>query len=288
MTDTPALDGPRYGPAAGGAPQQIIMLLHGVGADGVMWLRPSTIADARMELHNADGSIPEMCGNGLRCLVKYAVDEAGLRANPLRVETLAGVLSCAWRQGDDGRVASVRVQMGPVVFPWGAMRPVACGGTTRVATAAVTGNPHLVFLVDPSEDPAALAAEHGPSLKHLRAFPEGVNVEFARRRGPRPWQLAVFERGAGLTQACGTGATATAAVLVRAGEERPGEPIRMELPGGDLEIEIDAGPPIDGANAEPASYPQAWMEGPAAELYRGELSPELERVVYQAAFFSEA
>ncbi len=211
-----------------------------------------------MELTNADGSIPEMCGNGLRCLVKYAVDEAGLESQPLRVETLAGVLDCAWRRGLDGRVESVRVGMGAIEFPWTSDRPFALGGLGDVAgTAAITGNPHLVLLASEDADVGALAAAHGPRLGRDPLFPEGVNVELARRLAPCHWQVAVYERGAGLTQACGTGATAVAGVLVRRRLEEAGRTITIDLPGGALQIEVAAG------------FGQAWMEGPAEEVYRG-------------------
>lgn len=239
----------------------------GVGADGVMTAGASDVADLAMLLVNSDGSTPEMCGNGIRCFAKFAVDVLGHTSNPLRIETPGGVKACAWRLGPDGRVAMVRVDMGspsferarvPVQGGGEALEiPVESQGRRFIATGVNTGNPHMVIFGDADRE---LARRHGPDLTAHPLWPEGANVEFAEVLGPDHLRVAVWERGCGLTEACGTGATATVAAAVRRGHVAAGQPVTVTLPGGDLQITI----------AE--DLHTAWMEGPATEVYRGELS----------------
>ena len=239
----------------------------GIGADGVMLARPSERAALRMELVNSDGSVPEMCGNGIRCLVKYAVEELGLRADPLPVETLAGVLECHHGAGPGApTVHSVRVAMGtprfersevPVAGTGDALRvEVAVEDRTFVATGVCTGNPHMVIFGDAGRE---LAGRYGPALSKHALWPRGANVEFTEVRGPTELRVTVYERGCGLTLACGTGATAAACAAVRLGRCQAGVPIAVDLPGGRLLITVAA------------DLSQAWMEGPATEVFRGEL-----------------
>lgn len=243
----------------------------GVGADGLVLARPSAVAALKMELINSDGSVPEMCGNGLLCFVKYAVEELGARDNPLAIETGAGVLDCAWTtvpaSCERPLVATVRVAMGPPVFDRHGAGMTGAGSSERLevvcegrrfdATGVGTGNPHLVIFGDASE---TTARTWGPPLAHHAWWPNGVNVEFARVLAPGHIEVTVWERGCGLTQACGTGATATAAAAVSRGLSAPDAPVRVTLPGGDLTITVAA------------DYSQAWMEGPAAEVFRGTLT----------------
>ncbi len=243
---------------------------HGIGADGVMLARPPSdpaLADLRMELVNSDGSIPEMCGNGLRCFVKYAVDALGHSANPLRVETNGGVLACVWT-ADAAGVRTVRVDMGRPRFERASVPvqgegqadevQVPCEDRVFVATGVNTGNPHMVIFGDATLD---TALRWGPLLTTHPMWPQGANVEFADVTGPDHLTVTVWERGCGLTQACGTGATATAAAAVRRGLMPFDAPIRVSLPGGDLAITIAEG------------FRTAFMEGPATLVYRGELAP---------------
>ncbi len=238
----------------------------GVGADGVVFARPSETAALRMELINSDGSTPEMCGNGIRCLVAYAVDHLGLTANPLPVETLAGVLDCAWSKDGSGRVDTVRVAMGRPTFDR-AQIPIEGDGDalalevrtpsrTFVGTGVGTGNPHYVIFGDARRE---TAETFGPALERHRLFPRGTNVEFAEIQAPDHILLTVWERGCGLTMACGTGATATVAAAVRHGHVPADQPIRVTLPGGDLTITVSAA--LDAAT----------MEGPAREVFRGRI-----------------
>ncbi len=238
----------------------------GVGADGVAFVRPSAVARVRMELINSDGSTPEMCGNGIRCLVAYAVDHLGIVDNPLSVETLAGVLDCAWTAGADGTVDRVRVAMGrptfqrseiPVAGDGDAIAlTVSAGGREFAGTGVGTGNPHFVIFGDASHE---TAAAYGPLLERHPVFLRGANIEFAEVLDREHVQLTVWERGCGLTLACGTGATATVAAAVRHALVDADRPVRVSLPGGDLRITVSA------------ALDAAFMEGPAREVFRGQI-----------------
>ena len=243
---------------------------RGIGADGVMLAHPSSVADLKMTLINRDGSVPEMCGNGLRCLVKHAVDDLKLDANPLRVETGAGVLACHWERGVSGQVESVEVAMGKPTFERSQIPMLGEGsalnlsieidGHTWCATGVGTGNPHMVIFGDST---LSTASTWGPRLTHHPMWPSGANVEFVTQPSETHLEVRVWERGCGLTEACGTGATAAAAAAVKLGRAPADAAIRVTLPGGDLSIRI-AG-----------DFHQAWMKGPAAEIYRGQLTTSL-------------
>ena len=240
----------------------------GVGADGVMLAHPSAHADLKMTLINSDGSVPEMCGNGLRCLVKHAVEDLKLSANPLRVETGAGVLECRWTRDDQGLVAQVEVAMGAPTFEREAIPMTGAGSSLEVsvpldgsrtwtATGVGTGNPHMVIFGEASRD---VASTWGPRLTCHPMWPHGANVEFVAQRSATHLEVWVWERGCGLTQACGIGATAAAAAAVKLGHCPADTAIRVTLPGGDLSIRIAA------------DFSEAWMRGPAVEVFRGRLA----------------
>lgn len=231
----------------------------GVGGDGVLTLLPPRTSSAvvRMHVTNADGSVPEMCGNGLRCVSRWLVDHGvvGEEEEHL-VDTDAGPLGC---HVSDGRV---RVAMrgatledacegGPLVE-----ERVEAGGESFVATAVSVGNPHLILRAPADVE---LARRIGPMLEHHPRFPRRTNVEFASLRSPTEIDLVVWERGAGLTQACGTGATATVAAFVHAGECPADEDVLVHLPGGDLVVRVSA----DLARIE--------MTGPARRVFVGTL-----------------
>jgi len=268
--------------AGGGSPQdpEIVRQLcdrrFGVGGDGVLAILPSTVADARMRVLNADGSEAEMCGNGIRCVAKvlYETDPALRRPN-IRIETGAGVLACAL-DVKDGAVDTVAVEMGRPQLAR-ELIPLAPGGPERALREAIAsrdrtfrftgvsmGNPHAVIFVDePDTDLRALAMSYGPALETAERFPKRTNVEFARVRGgeqgreQREIDLWVWERGSGLTMACGTGACATA---VAAGlEERlaPGAETLVHLPGGTLGITVAK------------DYSGVVMRGPARTVFHG-------------------
>ena len=240
----------------------------GVGADGIAIARSSETGDVMMDLINSDGSLPEMCGNGLRCFVMYAVKELGMTANPLAVETRGGIRMCHWRQpeGPDD-VFSVRVDMGPAHWDRPRIPMSDEGSTLHVSVEADgrsfeahgvnTGNPHMVILGDADR---SLTTRYGSHLTHHPVWLEGANVEFARVISPQEIEASVWERGCGPTEACGTGATATACVAVKLGHAPFETPITVHLPGGDLIITVEQ------------DFVRAWMEGPAVETYRGSLS----------------
>jgi diaminopimelate epimerase len=203
---------------------------RGVGADGVLVLLPSPLAQARMVVHNADGSLAEMCGNGLRCVVKHLLDaEPG--SETVEIETGAGVLaSRAFRR--DGEVEEVEVELGPARILF---RDRHVPGLSFPATAISMGNPHLVLLGAPPE----VVREHGPRLEHLPEFPERTNVE-AVSRSAEGLRVDVWERGAGLTDACGTGAAAAVVAAVLADWIRPEAFVTARLPGGLLAVRVSA------------------------------------------------
>lgn len=233
----------------------------GIGADGVLSLLPSTRGLARMVVHNADGSVAEMCGNGLRCAVKYLIDQSGERPESIDVETGAGVLTCVPGYGEGG-VTEVDISMGPARLvapnlPSGATgqpfldAPVP-GHPGLRGSAVSMGNPHLVLLDRPGEEAGRL----GPVLEHHPGFPERTNVEFTRV-DPDGLTVVVWERGCGLTQACGTGACAAATAAVLAKRLPADAWLRVTLPGGDLRIRV------------PSDLADVRLRGPVAFVFEG-------------------
>jgi diaminopimelate epimerase len=226
----------------------------GVGADGVLLLLPPRGHGclARMRVLNADGSVPEMCGNGVRCVALHLARGRrlhGARDTTFHVDTDAGPRACTV---EDARgEGMVTVEMGPVRVQ--ADLAIEVDGQTIALTVADAGNPHAVML-------GAFARGDierlGPRLATHPAFERGTNVEFASvaRDGV---DLIVWERGVGITLACGTGACATAAVACAKGLLPRNSPIAVRLPGGTLEVTIDDG----GA---------ATMRGPARHVFSGE------------------
>lgn len=222
----------------------------GIGCDQLIMLSPSTIADVRMRIWNADGSEVESCGNATRCV-------ASLIGHDAQIETAGGLLSASV----DG--ALVSIDFPPPRFDWDAI-PLAYPMDTRAmplawedfsAPVAVNvGNPHAIFFV---EDCAACDLEAlGPIIEHDAVFPERINVNVATVTAPHAITLRVWERGVGLTRACGTGAIATAAAAIAT--RRAISPVTVSLPGGDLIIEW-SGQPADAIT----------MRGPATEVFRG-------------------
>jgi diaminopimelate epimerase len=215
---------------------------RGVGADGLILVLPSEHADARMRIVNADGSTAEMCGNGIRGFAKFVLDRGVVRSNPLRVETDAGVKTIH-AELDGGRVRRVSVDMGtpewsgrriPVDADGEVVeRPLAVDGSTHLVTCVSMGNPHCVVFVD---DVRGLPlAEIGPRFEHHPFFPKRVNTEFVRVASRERLEMRVWERGAGETMSCGTGACAAAVAAARTG--RAERRAVVALPGGDLQIE---------------------------------------------------
>ena len=195
----------------------------GIGADGVLVVEPGEKAPWRMTVHNADGSVPEMCGNGLRCVVRYLGDRDPSLGSSFTVETGAGPLPVT-----DGP-AGVTVQMGTIVDH--GSRTLKLGDAAYTGRHLSLGNPHFVLFGRWSD--AAFRAL-GPALVAHPDFDHGANISFAEP-GAAGIDLRVWERGAGPTLACGTGASATAAAAWLEGRVAPGL-VRIDLPGGRLHI----------------------------------------------------
>jgi diaminopimelate epimerase len=237
----------------------------GIGSDGLILIQPSETADVRMEMYNADGSRGEMCGNGIRCVGKFAYDRGLARRNPLRVETDAGVKTLELSV-ERGEVRSVTVDMGAPILDPAAIparftearvvdAPLQVGSETYRVSSVSMGNPHcIVFL--PAIDDLDLEAI-GPRFERHERFPKGVNTEFVEVLGRDEAKMRVWERGSGETAACGTGACATAVAGVLTG--RTDRRVRVRLRGGELAIEWREG---DG---------HVLMRGEAVEVFSGEI-----------------
>ncbi|MDI6711335.1 MAG: diaminopimelate epimerase [Bacillota bacterium] len=235
----------------------------GIGADGLVFILPAAGADAEMRIFNSDGSEAEMCGNAIRCVARYLFETGGAREPRLRIATGAGVLVPEVIPAGGGEPARVRVDMGPPRLsrddipmagsPGRAVNePLAAGGRTFNVTAVSMGNPHCVIFV-PDLDAVPLETL-GPVLETHPAFPRKTNVEFVQLLSPEAVRVRVWERGAGPTLACGTGACAVAVAANLNG--LTGRRVSVHLPGGVLEIEW-AG---DG---------HVYMTGPAVKVFEG-------------------
>ncbi|WP_039944314.1 diaminopimelate epimerase [Thermicanus aegyptius] len=240
----------------------------GIGADGLVFILPSEKADVRMRIFNADGTEAENCGNAIRCVGKYVYDHALLSKSNITVETLAGLKELTLHV-EEGRVKSVTVDMGlpilngreiPTLLE-GEMivnHPLRIGERELSFTAVSMGNPHAVFFV---EDLNSFPVEEiGPLIEHHSLFPARTNAEFVTVENRREMTMRVWERGAGQTLACGTGACATLVSGVLNGlVDR--EAI-LHLAGGDLLIRWD----------EESGH--LFMTGPAVLVFQGEWEPE--------------
>ncbi|MCP4246166.1 MAG: diaminopimelate epimerase [bacterium] len=246
----------------GGVARAIADRSRGVGSDGLILICESADADVRMEMYNADGSRGPMCGNGIRCVAKYAFERGLTARNPMRIETDTGVLE-ATLTVEDGRVVRVAVDMGrPSLAPQDLPctlegdrivdQPLTVGDHTYAVTCVSTGSAHVVIFVDDLE--AVPLAEVGPLLERAPVFPERVNVHFARVDSRDAVTIRTWERGSGITQACGTGATAVCVAGAVTG--RTGRRITATLPGGDLELEW-------------TDDDHVHMAGPAEEVFDG-------------------
>jgi diaminopimelate epimerase len=240
----------------------------GVGADGVIRVThadPSTGASFFMDYWNADGSVAEMCGNGIRCLGRFVVERGHTSAVELDVETRAGLKHLSL-DARDGVVRGVKVGMGEARLarrdipmtggdpnePF-ATEPFDVGGVTFKATAVSMGNPHLVLFVE--EDPARVDVRRiGPAVETDARFPSGTNVEFVAVDGDG-LRVRVWERGVGETMACGTGACASLVAANEAGLVGTGAPVRF--PGGELVVDR-----TDGG---------VFLTGPAERVFEGTL-----------------
>lgn len=238
----PATNRSALGPEAA---QRLCDRHFGVGADGVLRLEPGAPGTvARMTVLNADGSVAEMCGNGLRCVARYLRDVGEAVTPEIIVDTGAGPLPCRFIDDD------VEVSLGAVTD--GGVALVEVDGLTVRGRHISLGNPHFVVSAPGGRDEAARIGE---ALQRHAAFPAGVNVSSRRFTGPGAATLHVYERGCGLTLACGTGAGATAATAWLDGDVAWGTPLQIGLPGGTLVISGG----LDGL----------WLKGPARAVFQG-------------------
>ncbi len=240
----------------------------GIGADGVIFALPGRDdSDYAMRIFNSDGSEPEMCGNGIRCLARFLAELDGAIATEktYRIHTLAGRIEPRWQP--DGQVV---VDMGaphllaaeiPTTLAAPAAKviqqPLEVAGRTWSVTAVSMGNPHCITFVEDTE--SIPLAELGPQFEHHAAFPQRTNTEFIQVVRPDYLRMRVWERGAGATLACGTGACASVVAGAIAGVCEPSATV--ELPGGNLHIAWDS------------TSQHVYMTGPATPVFRGETFP---------------
>ncbi len=243
----------------------------GVGGDGLILALPSAVADMKMRMFNADGSEAEMCGNGIRCVVKFAIEEGlvPFDREPVTVETLAGIKTLElMREG--GVVTGARVDMGPPSFDPASLPanvegagpvidlPVTVDGLDLKLTLVSVGNPHAIHYIE--SDPAAFPLERiGPLVEHLPLFPRRVNFQVVQVLDRGHVKHRVWERGSGITLASGTSATAVCAASRLRGFT--GDRIVDSLPGGDLILEWDGAGSVFMTGPATRVFDAEWLEG---------------------------
>ena len=239
----------------------------GIGADGLILIKPSDIADCEMDMYNLDGSQGAMCGNGIRCVAKYVFDYGIVNKTSISIATRSGIkyLDLSVK---DGRVSMVKVNMGspiltasqiPVVSSKEEVidEPLEVDGTTYRITAVSMGNPHAIVYMD---DVDSLEIDKiGPAFENHIAFPDRVNTEFVKVIDPHTVQMRVWERGSGETLACGTGACAVAVASILNGLTDGSRPVTVKLLGGKLQIFWDRQENL------------VYMTGPASTVFDGEI-----------------
>ena len=224
----------------------------GAGSDGMIYISPSAVADFKMRIFNADGSEAKMCGNGIRCVGKYVYDKGYTDKKNLKIETLSGIRTLDL-QVTNGKVKSVAVDMGKAEVSEDLH--INIDGDEIICTPVSVGNPHAVIFV-PDIDAAPLTTL-GPEMEHNAAFPEGVNTEFIQVIDSCTLRMRVWERGSGVTMACGTGACASTAAAIKNNFCSFDEEISVILDGGTLKIRISPDYSVT-------------MTGPAQIIYEGE------------------
>ncbi len=250
---------------------------RGIGADGLILILPSNSADARMRIFNKDGSEAEMCGNGIRCVAKYVYEHGLAQAGEpfpvpgqqsfeasLTIETGNGVLTLGLAVDHNGRVEKVCVNMGQPVLSAADIpvnlageeiveRPIEIAGQVLEMTCVSMGNPHAVFFCD---DVHLIDLEKlGPAVENHELFPNRTNVHFVQIDRPAEFTMRTWERGSGITMACGSGACACCVAAVLTGRQR--RACTAHLPGGDLEL--------NWSEQDNCLY----MTGPATEVFEG-------------------
>lgn len=237
----------------------------GVGSDGLILILPSQLAALRMQIFNADGSEAEMCGNGIRCVAKYAWDHGLVNELEIRIETAAGILPVQMSTDSNGKADRVRVNMGQPRLRRGDLPmlgdpesqalgiPLEVAGHVYEAWCLSMGNPHAVIFVDDCDSVAL--SEVGPLIENHPLFPRRTNVEFVTVLCADEMRQRTWERGAGETLACGTGASAVTVAAHLSG--RCGRRVKNHLRGGLLELEW-------------AEDHCLYLTGPACEVFTGD------------------
>ena len=224
----------------------------GAGSDGMIYISPSDIADFKMRIFNADGSEAKMCGNGIRCVGKYVYDKGYTDKKKLTIETLSGIKTLDL-QVIGGKVKTVAVDMGKAEVSEN--MTLSIDGDEVICTPVSVGNPHAVIFVSNIDDAPLMTL--GPKMEHNPAFPDGVNNEFIEVVDSHTLRMRVWERGSGVTMACGTGACASTAAAIKNGYCSFDEDISVILDGGTLKIRISQDYGVT-------------MTGPAEMIYEGE------------------
>lgn len=226
----------------------------GIGSDGLILIKPSDVADCQMDMYNLDGSRGAMCGNGIRCVGKYAYDHGIVDKPEIDVETPSGIKHLSMKV-KDGKVELVTVDMGRPVPTSEIGEPITVDGKEYRFTGVSMGNPHAVVFMDGIKD---LEIEKiGPSFESHERFPDRTNTEFVEVVDRGHVNMRVWERGSGETLACGTGACATVVACILNG--LTDDEVRVTLLGGDLLIRWDR------------EKDTVFMAGPAAEVFHGEI-----------------
>lgn len=237
-----------------------------IGADGILVLLSSDSADFQMRIFNADGSEAEMCGNGIRCIAKYVYEKGLTDKKDLTFETLAGIIKPKLKTNDSNTVIGITVDMGtpqltrdkiPMRGSEGNVisEELSIDDETFRVTAVSMGNPHCIIFVDEFADNWK---EIGPKVEKHPVFPQHTNVEFVQILSPTHVTVKVWERGAGATLACGTGASAVGVALILNEKAKKDDIITVSLPGGDLSITW-------------ASDGHVYMTGPAEITFEGQV-----------------
>lgn len=258
----------------------------GIGGDGVIFIRPSEKADCMMDMYNLDGSRGKMCGNGIRCVGKYAYDHGIVNKTNIKVETLSGIKTLHLNPGADGKIETVKVNMGKAIFKAADIPlntgivndyynnnpqedsvtdgkaidcirnfPLMINGKELRFTFVSMGNPHAVTFI---EDTASLdITAYGPEAETHELFPEKANIEFIQIVDRKHINMRVWERGSGETFACGTGACASVVACVENG--LTDTEVEVKLLGGTLKIRYDR------------ATGEVEMTGPAVEVFTGNI-----------------
>ncbi len=235
----------------------------GIGADGVIIIRPSTTADMRMQIINSDGSEAEMCGNGIRCFAKYLYERKIVTKKSMAIETLAGLIKPTVIVDENDKVMAIEVDMGtpilrgeeiPTTFQQESIvnEPVVIDGREFFITAVSMGNPHCVIFSDDLSDENL--HRWGPKIEKSAYFPKKTNVEFVKVLNEHEAQMRVWERGAAVTLACGTGACATLTACLLNNKTK--NELTLHLDGGDLYLHLGD----DG---------HLYMRGSACDVFEG-------------------